>query len=75
MKKMGVYFKTDYYKEEFEFEKQNISYKDQKLEVWEVELVELENNRLMITYKTDEYVSGETAIYLDMKHINRYYIF
>lgn len=75
MKKIGVYFKTDYYKEEFEFEKQNVLYKEQKLEIWEVELVEFEDSRLMITYKTDEYVSGETTIYLDMKYIDRYYIF
>jgi hypothetical protein len=75
MKKIGVYFKNDYYKEDFEFERQNVSYKEQKLEIWEVELVEFEDGHLLITYKTDEYVSGESTIYLDMKYIDSYYIF
>ena len=73
MKKIGVYFKTNYYPNDFKNE--NVLYKNNKLEITNVDLVEFENGYLNITYKTNEYVSGENTYHLEMKSIVKYYMF
>ena len=73
MKKVGVYFKTNYYGSDFKEE--NVVYKNQKIEIMDVTLVEFKNGYLKITYKTNAYAGGESTYNLDMKYIERYYIF
>lgn len=73
MKKVGVYFKTNYYGKDFKNE--NVLYRNNKIEITDVKLIEFENGYLNINYKTNEYVSGDNTYHLDMKYIKSYYIF
>lgn len=78
MRKVVVYFKTDYLIGEFKEE--NVVYKNRKIEITNVELVEFENGYLKIIFENTQYAGGESRYnldmkYLDMKYIEKYYIF
>lgn len=75
MKKIGVYFKTNYYPNEFRNENVYYNYNAKKIEIMDVDLIEFENGYLSITYKTTEYAVGEHTYNLDIKYIDHYYIF
>lgn len=72
MKKIGVYFKTDYYDD---FDEENVVYKNKKIEITDVELIEFKNGYLCITYNTSKYAGGQSTYNLDMNYVERYYIF
>ena len=75
MKKIGVYFKTNYYSNNFKNENVVYNYNAKKIEITEVKLVEVDKNYLHIVYKTDEYKTGENEYNFDMKYVESYYIF
>lgn len=75
MKKIGVYFKTNYYSNNFKEENVLYNYNAKKIEISEVELIEFKNGYLSITYKTGLYKSGEHTYNLDARYIDNYYIF